>query len=145
MARAGTFDRAEKPVLLECEPGEPIVAAIPVLELPRQRHAFEVVTAADPCREWVLSKVVGSQAAAPAGQRSEVRHESVAERRGDRKGIDREGCHVPRRVMLGARDPASGSFGRHQGDRWLSTCAASALKDAKIRRFSSSSARICTP
>ncbi len=93
VARARGVHAVEEAVLVQAQPGQPVVAAIPAGQRGRQRDGLHAIDAADPARQRRAAEIVRAQAAAGMPQCIELGGEAVAE--GGSGGVrsDRERCH----------------------------------------------------
>jgi len=91
-------DGFHHPVLLEREPGQTVVAAVPVGESGRQHDVFHALDPADPALEQVAAgraaEIVGAQSAAACAQRFELRIAPAPERGG--RGVIADGERADR-------------------------------------------------
>ena len=93
VARACGAHAFEEAVLVQAQPGQPVVAAIPRAKGGGQGDVFHAVDAADPAGQRRAADVVRTQPAARMLERVELCCEAAAH--GGSGGIrgDREGCH----------------------------------------------------
>src|SRR3546814_15269124 len=107
----------EETVLLQAEPGQPVVAAVPGGERGGQGGVFHAIDTTDPARQWRTADVVRTQAAARMFERSELCREAAAH--GGSGGVrgDREGCH-----QNGHPESLARSEERRVGKECVSTC-----------------------
>jgi hypothetical protein len=86
-------DPVEETILIQAQPGQPIVAAFPDRMGGRQGSVFHAVNAANPARQWRDAEIVWAQATAGLTQCFEVGRKTVADGRAGGIRRDRERCH----------------------------------------------------
>src|SRR5690606_23776949 len=97
VAPACRVDRLEQAVLLQRQPRQAVVAALPLRQCRRQRRVLDALHAADPGRQRGVAEIVAAQPPAPRPQRRQLRSAPGTERGGGSVGADRQRRHRMRR------------------------------------------------
>lgn len=86
----GRVDRCHEMILMQAQPREAVIAAIPLRILVGQWRAFDAGDAADPACQRVIAEIVGAQAAALLAERIKMSAQAEAQCGGGGIGRNRK-------------------------------------------------------